>query len=263
MGTSSAYIRAVGEPGKEIREGIEEWYDSLYRRQSEDGIEELDDIKTTPVPFLSKVARGFFQFFQEDNFSDVATGGISRHRGSNKIRAGWGRSVRRLSSVSGRTAMGAYAYIQGDIEALRSLGLEYEKLRALDDPVEVTRQIVDVACGREVSGTLEVAEERYVAASLAEWVLNQNENREQPDMDDIARKAISIIIYEVLSSELSATVRDKTEEFYESLDRELCSCCDILAEQSELSVSDPTQKEFIMAIQLGIKKLQNIYVDEL
>ena len=169
--------------------------------------------------------------------------------------------MRRLASVGGRAGAGAYAFALGDERELGSLGLDYAELQALDDPLEVARRIVDAVCGQQTDSTLEEAEERYVAAAVADWVLTQNESGELPDADDVARFTIAAIITEVLSSELGAAMRDRPGEVSEVAEEELRAAAWILAEQAELSASGPTADELTRAIEDGVERLRDIYGD--
>ena len=167
------------------------------------------------------------------------------------------RSVSHPSAVG--LLSGAYAYASGDAAGLRSLGLDYGELRGLNDPLEVTRRIVDAVCGQQSDGTLEEAEERYVAASVADWVLQQSEGAELPDVDDVARYAIATIVTEVLSSELGEALRGQPNQVADVAEDELRDAATVLARQSELSTSGPTEDELTRAIEEGIEKLREIY----
>ena len=149
----------------------------------------------------------------------------------------------------------------GDAAGLRSLGLDYNELRALNDPFEVTRRIVDAVCGQRADGRLEEAEERYVAASVADWVLEQNEDGDLPDVDDVARYAIATIVTEVLSSELGEALREQPDEVADVAEDELREAAMVLARQTDLSASGPTEDELTRAIEEGIEKLRPIYGD--
>ena len=147
-----------------------------------------------------------------------------------------------------------------DAAELRLLGLDYDALQELDDPIEVTRRIVDAVCGHQTNGTLEESEERYVAASVADWLLATSERGELPDVDDIARYAIAAIVNEVLSSELGAILHDQPEMVADP-EEELRDAAMVLAGQAEFSASGPTAEELTMAIEEGIEKLREIYGD--
>ena len=277
MGTSGAYTGAGGKAGKEIGEGLSDWLDSLPGNPdggdstpSSDGTEEGNK----PVIQLPpKVVSGLMGLLRPRSLrggsSDgpgaggggIATRVRSTPGGSARIRAGSGRSSRRLATVGGRAAAAAYAYASGNAAGLLSLGLDYGELRALDDPFEVTRRIVDAVCGQQADSKLEEAEERYVAASVADWVLEQSEDGELPDVDDVARYAIATIVTEVLSSELGEALRDRPDEVADVAEDELRDAAMVLARQAELSTSGPTEDELTRAIEEGLEKLRLIYGD--
>ncbi|MCZ7537978.1 MAG: hypothetical protein M5T61_19965 [Acidimicrobiia bacterium] len=89
-------------------------------------------------------------------------------RGRSEIGGGGGpqrgggvqRTTARASARSGRAAAAAYAYRTGNAEVLAELGLDYGELRASEDPIDVTRQIVSAVCGPLPDGTIEDEEER-------------------------------------------------------------------------------------------------------
>ena len=264
MGTSGAYTGAGGKAGKEIGEGLGDWLDSLPGGPSGDDIAESDGTEKPPKQLPPKVVRGLLRLLRPGSTSGasgggIATGGGVASGGSGRTRAGWGRSSQRLATVSGRAAAGAYAYARGDAAALRLLGLDYSELRALDDPFEVTHRIVEAVCGQQTNGTLEESEERYVAASVADWLLEQSEGAELPDVDDIARYAIAAIVTEVLSSELSAALRDQPDKVADVSEAELRDAATVLARQAELNASGPTVDELTRAIEEGLEKLREIY----
>ena len=275
MGTSGAYTGAGGKAGKEIGEGLSDWLDSLSGgaddgddRPSSAGTEEEGKKPFTQLP--PKVVSGLMGLLRPRSSSGgsadgpgvggggIATSGGSAPGGSGRTRTGSGRSPQRLASVGGRAAAAAYAYARGDESGLRSLGLDYRELRALNDPLEVTRRIVHAVCGQQADSRLEEAEERYVAASVADWVLEQSEE-ELPDLDDIARYAIATIVTEVLSSELGEALRDRPDEVADVAEDELRAAATVLAMQTEFSVSGPTEDEWTRAIEEGIEKLREIY----
>ena len=278
MGTSGAYTGAGGKAGKEVQEGLSDWLDSLPGRPdggdstpTSDGKEEGNE---PAIQFPPKVVSGLMGLLRprstRGGSSDgpgaggggIETSGRSTPGGSGRIRAGSGRSSQRLATVGGRAAAGAYAYATGDAAGLLSLGLDYGELQALDDPFEVTRRIVDAVCGQQADGRLEEAEERYVAASVAGWVLEQSEDGELPDVDDVARYAIAAIVTEVLSSELGEALRDRPDEVTDVPEDELRDAAMVVARQAELTTPGPTEDELAKAIEDGLEKLRLIYGDE-
>lgn len=273
MGTSGAYTGAGGKPGKNLRRGLSDWLDSLSGPpDANDSKPDLTGEGDKPVNQLPPQAvSGLLDLLRPRSAPGSSSdgpgaggGGIvarngSAASGSGRTRAGSGRSLQRLASVGGRAGAGAIAYMRGDAAGLLSLGLDYDGLRALNDPFEVTRRIVNAVCGQQADGRLEEAEERYVAASVADWVLEESGDGELPDVEDVARYAIATIVAEAFSSELGEALRNRPEEVADVAEDELRDAAMVLAEQAELSASGPTENELTMAIEDGIEKLRQIY----
>ena len=275
MGTSGAYTGAGGKAGKAVGQGLSDWLDSLPGSpDGGDSTPNSDEAGAAEKPVTQlppKVVSGLMGLLRPRSATGgssdgpgAAGGGIgirggSASGGSGRTRAGSGRSSQRLASVGGRAAAGAYAYVRGDATGLSALGLDYGELRALDDPFEVTRRIVNAVCGQQADGRLEEAEERYVAASVVDWVLEQSEDEELPDVDDVARYAIATIVTEVLSSELGGALRDRPDEVADVAEDELREAATVLARQTELTTSGPTEDELTRAIEEGVEKLRPIY----
>ena len=275
MGTSGAYTGAGGKAGKEIGQGLSDWLDSLPGRPEDgDNTPNSDTTEEGNKPVVQlppKVVSGFTGLLRprptSGGSSDgpgsggggIATRGRSTPGRGDRTRAGSGRSSQRLATVGGRAAAGAYAYASRDAAGLRSLGLDYGELQGLDDPFEVTRRIVNAVCGQQADSSLEEAEERYVAASVADWVLQQSEDGVLPDVDEVARYAIATIVTEVLSSELGEALRDRPDEVADVAEDELRDAAMVLARHTELSSSGPTEDELTKAIEEGLEKLRSIY----
>ncbi len=286
MGTSGAYTGAGGKAGQQVANGLAGWAQSLpgstgggdstpNSDQTADGENSATELpadgENSATELPSDVVSGLMGLLQprptRGGSSDgpgsggggISTGGSPRSGGSGRARAGSGRSLQRLASVGGRAAAGAYAFTRGDAEGLRSLGLDYTELRALDDPFEVTRRIVDAVCGQQADSTLEESEERYVAAEVADWVMVQGEDGELPDADDVARYAIAAIVTEILASELGAAMREGSVEIVDDAGDELREAAWVLAGQAELTTSGATADELTRAIETGVEKLREIY----
>lgn len=278
MGTSGAYTGAGGKAGREVQDGLGDWIDSLPLTPDDgDSTPSPDDTAEGSKPvtqFPPKVVSGLMDLLRpqptrggSSDGPSAGGGGVETREpptpgGGGRIRAGSGRSSHRLAIVGGRAAAGAYAYVSGDSAGLFTLGLDYDELQAIDDPLEVTRRIVNAVCGQQANGRLEEAEERYVAASVAGWVLEQSENGELPDVDDVARYAIAAIVTEVLSSELGAVLRDRPDEVTDVPEGELRDAAMVIARQAELNILGPTENELTGAIEEGLEKLRSIYGNE-
>ena len=267
MGTSGAYTGAGGKAGKDIGSGLNDWLDSLPDGWASDGSAPTDDEtdaeneQVTQLP--PQAVSGLLSLLRPreagGGSGDGPVGGGRASGGMGRTRAGSGRSSRRLASVGGRAAAGAFAYIRGDAEELAGLGLDYGELRALDDDFEVARRIVDAVCGKQSNGRLEEAEERYVAASVTEWVLSQSENGDLLDVDGIARYAIATIVTEVLSSELGEAMRNRPDDVSDVPEDELRAAASVLARRADLGASGPTAEELTAAIEQGVESLRPIY----
>lgn len=277
MGTSGSYSGAGGKAGKDVTSGLSDWVATLPAGGVNEAPSSTTDrpdqgVPGTPhvVQLPPKVVSGLLALLRPSSGSGSGSGGASMGGGGRASgggagggggsgRAGSGRSTRRMSSVGGRAAAGAYAYATGDRATLGRLGLNYDDLRALGDPFEVTRQIVGAVCGPRASSTLEDAEERYVAAAVADYVLAQSVEGSPPDLDDVARYAIAAIMTEVLSSELGAALNERPDEVVAVAESELREAAKALASQATLTATGPTESELSAAIESGIETLRVIY----
>jgi len=276
MGTSDAYTGAGGKAGKDVSEGLGEWIDSLpvapVGGDRSAPAEAPDRHPARPVTQLPpKVVSGLMGLLRPRSGRPASAdgrgsggggvrGGVGAGSGGgDRTRSGSGRSIQRLSSAGGRAAAGAYAFTQGDAAGLLGLGLDYGELRALNDPFEVTRRIVDAVCGQQADSRLEGAEERYVAASVADWVLTQNEQGSPPELDEVARYAIATIVVEVLNSELAVELRERPDEVAVIAEDELRDAAAVVAGQATLTLTGPTEAELTTAIEEGIETLRSIY----
>lgn len=277
MGTSGSYSGAGGKAGKDVTSGLSDWVATLPAGGVNEAPSSTTDRPVQGVPgtphvvqLPPKVVSGLLALLRPSSGSGSGSGGASMGGGGRASgggagggggsgRAGSGRSTRRMSSVGGRAAAGAYAYATGDRATLGRLGLNYDDLRALGDPFEVTRQIVGAVCGPRASSTLEDAEERYVAAAVADYVLAQSVEGSPPDLDDVARYAIAAIMTEVLSSELGAALNERPDEVVAVAESELREAAKALASQATLTATGPTESELSAAIESGIETLRVIY----
>lgn len=282
MGTSGSYSGGGGKPGKDLRHGISDWLDSLPSSPlpatpesttpsssdetaapaGEDGSSapnatpQLRPEVLLPVIGLFKPRRG--------GHSDGPGGGggggdLERGRGG----GGAQRSAVRSVASAGRAAAAAYAYRTGDTASLRVLGLDYEDLRASGDSIEITRRIVDAACESFSDGTIEDDERRHVAAAVALWVLEENESGAPPELDEIARYALAEILFEAMSSEGAAMLRDGKQPAWATREgeRQMREAAEALAQQANLSAEGATVTELEQAIENGMETLRAIWME--
>ena len=265
MGTSGSYTGAGGAAGADMSEGLGSWLDALPA--SDGSTEPKPDGQSGPTNLPQQVVSGALGLLRPSSGRGSGSGGMGSGGGTGSGgggsagggRAGSSRSATRMSAAGGRAAAGAYAYVSGNAAGLADLGLDYDSLRALGDPIEVTRRIVGAVCGERSTSTLEESEERYVAANVAEWVLNEAESGVPPDVDEIARHAIATILAELISSELGAALADRPNEIAAVAEDELRDAAGVIASKATLSVAGASESELVSAIEAGIDTLRDIY----
>ena len=144
---------------------------------------------------------------------------------------------------------------------MSDLGLDYDDLRALSDPLEVSCRIVEAACGPRSESTIDHEEQRWVAAMIAEWVFQEQQAGTLPRPDEIARKAIAFIIFEAISSEAGELINGGARPDWTIAwtDEELRNAAEVLSQRAQLSVEGVTNAEFAAAIENGIETLRVIY----
>jgi hypothetical protein len=189
--------------------------------------------------------------------SGGSSGGGDGSKGGRK--GGAQRSAHNAASTAGRAAAAAYALKTGDRETLEKLGLSYDELQQITDPLELTSKIVDAACGTQDS-TIEEAEQRVVAADVAEWVLDQADKGALPSPQDIARKSIATVISEVVASETGDMIRkgEWSRETAAKVEQEVREAAEVLADKANLSVNGVTDNDFTHAIENGVETLRKI-----
>lgn len=265
MGTSGAYGGVGGKAGRDVSAGADAWIDSVTGDGSPGDAPGKEQVVELP-PRL--VAGALAQLRPRSGTGGgggdgPGGGGGGGRRSSDGQGGGRGgglrRSTGRTAGRAGRAGAAAYAFATGDRAALAALGLDYDALRALADPVEIVTRIVNAACGELASGTLEDHEERYVAANVADWVLEQAESGATPAPDDIVRYSIATVVAEVLSTEISAALNARPDEVAAVAEEELFEAAEVLAGKVDLSVDGATEAELSKAIEDGIETLKRIY----
>lgn len=256
MGTSGSYSGSGSKPGRDLRDGVGTWLDGLPSESPAVDVPVAENPYSLPVRVVTHA------------IDLILSSGGSRN-GAGAGQDGGGRTVggaRRVSgtiaSTVGRAAAASYAYITGNEGVLTELGLSYGELRELGDPIEVIHRIVEAACGALSESTISHEEQRSVAACLAEWVLGQQAAGTIPGPEEIVRKAIALIIFEVIMSESGALMRAGGRPAWVSdmADEQVREAAEVRAEQAELSINGVTAEEFSRAIEEGIEALRTVLV---
>ena len=279
MGTSGAYTGAGGKAGKDVRDGLSDWLDSLPAMpgdgDSTRARTELKNATSRSHYFRQRSLAGSWICFGLDQLevaqvtapAPAEVEAASRPGGAQPpgeaavfVRARADRrnvsrpSVAELLRAPTRTP----AEMRQDCSrwASTTANSAHSTIRSRCR----VESSMPCAVSTPTAGWKE-AEERYVAASVAGWVLEQSEDGELPDLDDVARYVIAMIVAEVLSSELGETLRDRPDEVADIAEDELREAALVLAQQAELSTPSPTEDELAKAIEEGLGRLRFIYGD--
>ena len=237
MGTSGSYSGSGSVPAEEIRAEVGNWLAGV----GSGGPQQAPEVIIQNVIEL------------------IITGAEEEVAGHT---SGVQRSAFGFARAAGRAAAGAYAYGNSNHEVLAELGLNYEELSALgDDLWEVTRRIVEAACGAVSDSTIGHEEQRLVAARVADWVLQEQQAGAAPQPDEIVRKAIAFIMFEVIVTEAGEAMNstDQPDWVGNFVEHELQDSADAQAQRAMLSGDKVTSAEFARAIEDGIASLRRIY----
>lgn len=265
MGTSGSYGGSGGQHGRALRREIRRWLDDIASSAPPDTRPASRSRSQAPIR-AAVHALGMFRS-RSSTSSGGATGGGGNSgarfatRRSGRTSGGAQRSVAISSRSAGRAAAAAYAYSTANASVLSDLGLDYDELRQLRDPLEVSCRIVDAACGPWSASTIDHEEQRWVAAKIADWVFTEEEAGALPEPDEIARKAIAFIIFEAIASEAGALMNESDHSDWSVTwsDEELSDAAEVLASRAALSVNGVTHSEFEESIEDGINALREIY----
>ena len=230
------------------------------------GPEETVDVETVGVP--ASVLRSVLRIAGAPGSGDGGGAGIlggtsvaQRARGST---AGRSRSLSSSSAAAGRAAGAAFAFRVGNAAALAQLGLNYATLRNLQDPIDVVSHIVDAVCGPLSDGTVEGDERRSVAAHVAGWVLQETSDDHPPDTEEIVRTSIASVLFEAITTEIAARIRAGGQSPSATLQAEqkIRNAAQVLADNAELSPGGATVPELERAVEGGISKLREIFLED-
>ena len=261
MGTSGSYSGGGGKPGQDLRDRVASWLNSLPASPPP------SDKPEDQIPYLlppSVVSQAIRIFGPQRSPGSGGNGGGSvgggGAGGGGRRTGGAQRAASSSARSAGRAAAAVFAYRTGDRQGLSDLGLNYDELLALNDPLEVVRRIVDAACGSRSESTIEHEEQRMVAAEIATWVLDEAEAGVVLRPDQIARKAIAFIVAEAIASETGELIRAGMRPAWvsELAESELRKAIEVDAERAELSVDGVTHAEFAKAIEDGLEKFHAI-----
>ncbi len=256
MGTSGAYSGSGGKDGKTVRDRISDHLDGLSGsdRSGPDGQRPpLDPAALGRVINLirPRMASGGGGGGQGGGGGGGASGGGSGSRSG----GGPQRTAAGSARTAGRAAAAAHAYSTGDATTLQRLGLDYNELRGLGDDIEVVRRIVDMACSTPDS-SIEDHEQRFVAAEVAEWVMEQERDGYRLTPEEMVRQTIAVIIAETLLVESGDLVNH--HDLADVAESDIRDAAEAIASQANLSVNGATEDEVSRAVEAGLETIRGI-----
>jgi hypothetical protein len=255
MGTSNAFKGSGGKDTQDLQDAIAGWLDDLpsapTASSSPAGAADEADSSRIETDKLKPALR----------LLGGRTGGGGRSRSSTGPRSSGGpdRSVTRSAQRAGRAAAAASAYRRGDRETLRRLGLDYDELTRLNDPLEISARIVE-ATSQSHDGAIEDYEERLIAANLAQWILDAPADQ-NPTIGEIVRKSIELMIAEITLAEVGDQIRSKgtTPAARRAAEAEIRAAAEVMASQVTLPAGGIADAELSTAIENGVEELGRIF----
>lgn len=270
MGTSNSYSGSGGKLGDDLRDGINDWLNSLPPGpgpgdgDQSDNADQPPPVQTRPaldpsalLPIVGLLRPRPTRGGGADG--PGGGGGGTMTEGTGRRGGGPRRSAAASANTAGRAAAAAFAYRAGDTGTLERLGLDYAELTALGDPFAITRRIVEAVCGPRGDSTIEDHEQRLVAAQVAEWVLTEQVDGSSPPPEEIVRHTIALVIADALLSE-TGTLLSQTDRA-DLAERDIRDAAEALA-QRPLSLDGATEAEFARAIEEGIETLRAILEED-
>ncbi len=260
MGTSGSYLGGGGKPGGDLRDEVGAWLDQLPSNPPSKNQPVDRATYRLPIRVATHAIGMFRKGIRSADGGGGSASGTSAQSGRGRA-SGAQRSVSRTARAAGRAAAAAYAYGTANRQILADLGLNYDELQALNDPLELSCRIVEAACGPRSKSTIDHEEQRWVAAEIAEWVFQEQEEGSLPQPVEIARKAIAFIISEAIASETGDLIHSGERPDWTTvlLEDELREAAEVLSQKAELSVDGVTNAEFAKVIEEGIETLHRIY----
>jgi len=266
MGTSKSYSGSGGKAGKDIREEVGEWLESLPQhpqRPEADGNEQGEPGPTESLP-LERPFQNVISLLRPRGGGGAdgpggggGAGGGAAGGGSGRSSGGPQRSAARSSATAGRAAAAAYAFNRADAATLDRLGLNYAELVALGSPVQVSRRIVEMVCGPRGDSTIDDTEQRLIAAEVAEWVISQQADGYDATPEDVAKHAIASIVLDTLLTEVGELVSNSDNSAL--AEEEIKDAVENWVEnRAQISIDGATEEDFSRAIETGIEGLRKI-----
>lgn len=263
MGTKGSYSGGGGAAGDQVRDGLDDWLDSLPGADDSPVDPSTDDSSQQgqPLPARPVSSSDAERVLPTVALFRSSRGGISSGGGQTSRASDLTRSAATSARTAGRGAAAAYAYRTGDSQTLRELGLDYEALQANPNIFDVANQIAQKVCEGLPDGTIETEEQLQVVGNLAEWLMEGDTAGIDVSLGQIAEEAVALILSEAYlvetASKLNGTAMSGAQRA--QFENDVRQACEELASQANLSPSGPSTVEFTTAIENGLEYLRYVY----
>ncbi|TDU29317.1 hypothetical protein EDF61_10256 [Arthrobacter sp. JUb115] len=276
MGTSGSFKGSGGADANSLRDSIASWLDDVPvgviapddpAAESEPAVSgdpagprvvptALDPASLAPIIRLWRRGGG------GDGPGGVGSGGAGSGRTAGRSSGGPKRTVGRVAGPAGRASAMARAYATGDSQSLERAGLNYNELRALNDPLEIGKRIADAAFETQPDGSIEDSEARIIVSQLVTWMMAAPEaDPRQPD--EIVRHTIELMIIQGTINEVGSTIRaEKDRGKRRAVEAEIKSAAAVMASQVTLGDSGTSPTEISQAIESNVALLSSFYEDK-
>ncbi len=274
MGSKDSFSGGGGSIGNDLRDGIDDWLDSLPGGTGGGSDTPPDSEPSKPSqpgqqdpaapghagsgakPKLSPTARRVLPTAVLFKTSSGTGSGSRRGKA-----AQFTRSAASSSRVAGRGAAAAYAYRTGNADTLRELGLDYEALRSNPNVIDVVHQIAQKICKDLSPGTIDTEEQIRIVADIAEWIVTTDVDGNPPSPAEIAVETLAVVLNWAYLTTTAAELntKDLTGSGRIAFEADVRAACEELAAQADLSPTGATPSELTAAIEHGLEFLQAVY----
>ena len=248
MGTSLAYSGSTDASAKDLRDLVADWLDDARPPSAADDVSKMGKAaagiwSAGPASPSAAPARSISL--------PTAFGGGSA----------MGRSAARVAHSAGQSGSLANAYLRGDRAPFDEIGVDFDQLRALNDPAQVVLEIVAAGLERVTDETLADAEEREIVAHVVQWVLEFPAS-DPPSAEDTARKTIEEMIAYATLTEVGDTIRSNPDRGERRrVEGEIKQAAEACAAGVSLPPTGATRGDIERAVNSGIADLVRIYGD--
>ncbi len=270
MGTSGAFKGSGGKDAGSLRDAISDWLGGADEAQQGQADTTTTDQPAEPDHLnpnaLAPAARLWLRGPSggskgSGSGGGGATSGGGGSAGGGRSSGGVQRTVGRVSGPAGRAGALARAFATGDSPALEEAGLNYDELRALNDPLEVGRKITEVAFEGQPDGSIEDGEARLIVAELVSWIMDAPDG-ERPSPDQIVRYSIELMIAKAALTEVGDTIRKQSDPVKrQEAEAEVRRGAKVLAGKLDLDGVGPSASDIARSIETSVQQLVDIHGD--